>query len=155
MRVLWLNGCSIELQQKKPNPHNTMVPKSNCKQFVKFSLKSAETPRLRSPCTNRPVRCALCALVEHYAAVHTADTCPIKITEDEQKLMINQDKVDVAWCSRILFCFRLYIGIDSLPSFFLFLHSVTLCLVFELVYYNSSVKTSPGSKKVEMDICSI
>ena len=85
-----------------------MVPESNCKQFVKFSLKSAETPRLGSPCTNRPVRCALCetiywggggggyALVENYAGVHTADTCTIKITEDEQKLMINQDKVDVA-----------------------------------------------------------
>ena len=63
--------------------------------------------------------------------------------------MINQDKLDVAWCSRILFCFRLYMGIESLPSSPSFLHSVTLCLVFELVCYNSSVKISPGSKKVE------
>ena len=51
------SGYSIEL---KKTTHKTMITASNCKLYVKFSLKSAVTPRERTPCSNRPA--VLCEL---------------------------------------------------------------------------------------------
>ena len=72
-----------------------MIPASNCKFDVKFSLKSAVTPGERTPCSNRPVLCELCktvywnyGLYDHYAAVHTGETCPLMINDEEEKLLM-------------------------------------------------------------------
>ncbi len=54
-------GCKIELQVTSGKGINkTLGLKSDCKFYVKFSLKSAEKCTKNSPCTNRPVKCSIC-----------------------------------------------------------------------------------------------
>jgi len=52
-------GCTIGLVRT-----NTTVipdrPQSDCKYFVKFSMKAVEKTSKYSPCSNRPVRCEIC-----------------------------------------------------------------------------------------------
>ena len=83
------------LYRTEKTTHKTIIPASNCKLYIKFSLKSALTSRERTPCSNRPVSCQLCknvywsyALQDHYTAVHTGETYPLVISDEEKKLML-------------------------------------------------------------------
>ena len=81
-------GCTISL---KKTSHNTLIPTSNCVNFVKFLLKADESVKERNPCSNRPERCDVCkeiywsyAMEKHYGEKHSDVCCPIQISKNEK-----------------------------------------------------------------------
>ena len=87
-------GCSLTL---KKSSHKILVPDSNCLKFCKFSLKSAETSKIRNPCTNRPLPCGICKIVywsyameEHYKEMHTESACPKFVSDIERTWMLSK-----------------------------------------------------------------
>lgn len=85
------NTCSISLEQTSGSgPKKNYGPKSNCKYFVKFSLKPAEKSTKSSISTNRPVRCEHCDVVvwsynlkPHYEHFHPRIVVPYCVPEQE------------------------------------------------------------------------
>ena len=72
-------GCSIDLIKGSCRGSSvTLTAGSNCSYKCKFSLKAAEKPTKSGPCTNRPIRCYICAVVKwsyslpkHFRDMHT------------------------------------------------------------------------------------
>ena len=94
-----LNGCSITLNKGKGRgKHSTKVPYSNCKYYVKFSLKASEKSTQSGPCTNRPIVCPVCDVVHwsynleaHMVTKHPeAEAVNCKIEQGEVKLVTSK-----------------------------------------------------------------
>ena len=63
---------------------------SNCKYFLRFSLRPAESSTKNKPCTNRPIECKICKTVlwsyniePHYHVNHPLEDIPSMISQLE------------------------------------------------------------------------
>lgn len=84
-------GCSISIKVTSGFGVNaTYGPESDCKFYIRFSLKKKKKVIDSYPCSNRPVVCDHCKKVFwsynmklHYGNTHPGIDCPEMITEEE------------------------------------------------------------------------
>lgn len=94
-----INDQTCNIQIKKTSgfgEKSNYGPFSNCKYYVKFSLKPAEKSTKNKPCTNRPVKCERCDTIlwsynieAHYRLNHDGHEIPNMISEEEIRRLNN------------------------------------------------------------------
>ncbi|CAF1140578.1 unnamed protein product, partial [Brachionus calyciflorus] len=90
-------GCIIRLKKSSGRGKSTVFgPDSDCKFFVKFSLKAASKVSKNYPCTNRPIECIICKAVYwsyniaiHYKEKHPHIAPPLSICDEEKIEVLN------------------------------------------------------------------